>query len=120
VGKGIWVDGNASEEELQKLHVLLREAIVRARNGTLPMKFIDDKITFKAQIIDGNIVTFYGWNFPPKELWVKENRDVEECLSCWPLGLKKEPAREVWCDKLGYNFPKCPYGVPTRTMVIGG
>jgi len=117
MGKGIWVDGTASEEEMQKLQGLLREAIVRARNGTLPMKFVDDKITFEARIIHGNIVTFYGWNFPPKELWVKEDRDIEECFKCFPYGLK--PAREVWCHKLGYNFPKCPYGVSTKVTLVG-
>jgi len=120
MGKGIWVDGTVSEEELEKLKALFREAIVRARNGTLPMKFVDDKITFEAHIVEGHIVTFYGWNFPPKELWVKEDRDMEECLKCFPYGPKKEPAREVWCSKVGYNFPKCPYGCLTKVTLVGG
>jgi len=119
-GKGIWVDGNASEEELVKLQGLVREAIRRGQNGTLPMKFTDEKITFEAHIVKGNVVTFFGWNFPPKELWVKEDKDFEECLNCLPNGPRKEPKREVWCFKVGYNFPKCPYGVITKVTLIGG
>jgi len=119
-GKGIWVDGTASKEEMDKLNALLREAIERAKSGTLPMKFADDKITFKAGIVQGHIYTFFSWNFPPKELWVKEDKDFEECFNCWPNGPSREPAREVWCHKLSYNFPKCPYGVVTKVTLIGG
>jgi len=120
MGKGIWVDGNVSPEELAKLQDLLRQAIELARNGMLPMKFVDEKITFEAHIVEGHVVTFFGWNYPPKELWVKEDRDVEECLTCFPYGPKKEPTREIWCNKLGYNFPKCPYGVITKVTLVGG
>jgi len=121
MGKGIWVDGQLSKEELDKLQALLKEAITRARGGTLPMKYVDEKITFEARIVQGHIVTFYGWNFPPKELWVKEDRDLEECLNCWPHGpFQGEPAREVWCLKLGYNFSKCPYGAVTKVTLVGG
>jgi len=121
MGKGIWVDGNASEEELDKLKELFREAVKRARNGTLPMKAVDDKITFEARIGEGCIIAFWGWNYPPKELWVKEDRDIEECLKCFPGGPLKGSNREVWCNKLSYNFPKCPYGVRTPgSLLVGG
>jgi len=120
MGKGIWVDGNASEEELEKLKELFKEAITRARSGTLPMKFVDDKITFEARTVKNAIVASYGWNYPPKELWVKEEKDIEECVYCFPNGPQREPGREVWCHKLGYHFPKCPYGVKTKVTLVGG
>jgi len=115
VGNGIWVDGCLSKEELDKLQKLLREAIFKAKNGELPWSYKDEKITFDAFIKLGAVVVSYGWNFPPKELWVKEDRDCEEeCSKCLPSGPAGEPGREVWCIKLGYNFPKCPYGVVTK------
>jgi hypothetical protein len=120
MGKGIWVDGILSEEEMNKLQSILREAVLRARKG-LPTSYKDEKLVFEATLCPrGTILVSYGWNYPPKELWVKEDRDIEECLKCLPYGPKKEPAREVWCTKLGYNFPKCPYGVPTKVTLVGG
>jgi len=112
--KGVWIDGNLSEDELAKLQELIRKAVMRARNGTLPFKYKDEKITFEAFSRLGTVAVFYGWNFPPKEFWVKENRGLEECTKCLPNGFQGEPAREVWCVKLGYNFQKCPYGVKTE------
>jgi len=112
-GRGIWIDGKHSEEELAKLQKLLREAIRRAGNGTLPWKYKDEKITFEAFSKGGILMVFHGWNFPPKEFWVEEDRGTEECFKCFPDGFDKPIGREVWCHKLGYNFPKCPYGVKT-------
>lgn len=113
MAKGIWVDGTLSEEELAKLQQLIREAILGARNNTLPLNYSDEKITFKAFIQYGQLIVWYGWNFPPKNLWVQETRDFEECLKCVPNGSAGAPAREAWCLKMGYNFSKCPYGVKT-------
>jgi hypothetical protein len=81
--------------------------------GTLPLRYKDEKISFDAHVLNGKLIISYGWNFPPKEMWTQETRDFEECLKCLPKGSTEPSGREVWCLKLGYNFPKCPYGVKT-------
>jgi len=119
-GKGIWVDGNLSEEELNKFQSVLREAVLRAKQG-LTTTYKDEKLTFEASPHpNGTLLVKYGWNFPPQELWVKEKRDVDECFKCFPNGFDKEPARETWCQKMGYKFSRCPYGVNTEVFMPPG
>lgn len=120
-GKGIWIDGKLSKEELDKLTSLIKEANERSRNGTLPMKFKGEKITFQAARKGSTLVISYGWNFPPKYLWVKEIKGLKECCKCFPNGLHGPIGREVWCQKVEYNFLKCPYGVktPSRNRPFG-
>jgi hypothetical protein len=113
-GQGIWYDGVVSKEEIELLQRLLRVAITRAKMGTLPYIYEDNKISFKAWLVGNTLHTFYGWKFPPKKLWSKEVKGPEECLKCLPEGPDGQALREVWCHKIGYNERKCPYGVPTE------
>jgi len=120
-GKGIWVDGRLSREELDLLLNIQKKAIALFQTRQLPegpknpWKYDDEKLTFKAWRQGTNMVVFYGWNFPPKDKWVNENKHPTECQKCFPLGLEGPPRREVWCEKMNYNFERCPYGVPTPT-----
>jgi len=110
-GKGVWVDGRLSRAELFELRMLVSAACSRYGEGVLPFECKSEKISFKAWAQDGALVVSYGWNYPPQGRWVKGIRGLEECAKCWPRGVNKEPGREVWCSKLDFNFPRCPYGV---------
>lgn len=116
--KGIWIDGRASEEESKKLFSVIHDAIESVSQGKA-FSYKDDKITVRAEPAKrGNVgVIFlrYGWNYPPKNLWVKEDRNAEEeCAKCLPNGPNKPCDRETWCCKLSYNYDQCPYGVRTK------
>jgi len=117
-GQGIWIDGRLNQEELDKLIRVQTEVVRNFRN--LPedpqkaWEYKDDKLTFRAWRKGGTLMVFYGWNYPPSTFWIKEIQGSEECQKCFPEGLGQQPiGREVWCEKMDYNFPQCPYGVPT-------
>jgi len=113
-GKGVWIDGKMSKEELATLENLIREVALKALAGKLPMTYEDEKIAFTANTVGECLHIFYGWKFPPKDLWVKEVKDPwQECHKCFPNGLQGEIGREVWCHRISYNYTKCPYGVET-------
>ena len=112
MGKGVWIDGRGSEEEIELLQVQLRKAVLLFGEGKLPYHYRGSKLDFHAAAKGTTLAVFYGWNFPPAHLWSREEKDKSECLRC---GIEDGVAkRETWCEKLDYNFPKCPYGVITK------
>jgi len=116
--KGVWIDGKISKKELKGLKSLIKMATIKLSKGELPWKFQNEKITFEAINKRNTLLISYGWNFPPAIFWFKGVKDPSECQNCYPQGKEKDPAREVWCEKLGYHFPKCPYGAPTPEGVV--
>jgi hypothetical protein len=115
--KGIWIDGRLSKEEIAALQDLVIKTTEKFANRELPWEFHNEKITFYAWADGSTLHVFYGWNFPPAVFWIKETKSLAECSNCFPKGKQRgdkgSPAREVWCEKLGYHFQKCPYGVLT-------
>jgi len=113
--KGIWVDGRASKEEIQRLQDLIKEAAEKCAKGELPWNHREEKLTVSAWIetnvyLAKTLHFYYSWKFPPKEQW-KQEGDSSECAKCYPNGPEKEPDREVWCEHIEYNACRCPYGV---------
>jgi hypothetical protein len=120
--KGVWIDGRISKKEMEGLQQLIKTACEKFAKGELPWDFVNERITFKAWSVGSTLQVFYGWNFPPEAFWSKEVKSSLECKNCFPAknGEKGSPAREVWCEKLGYNFPRCPYGVETINKTVRG
>lgn len=112
MGSGIWIEGKTSEEEMRLLQDQLRKAVILCREGKLPYHYRGSKLDFHAVVKGGELHVYYGWNFPPLNLWSREKKDKSECLKC--AGDDGVARREVWCEKLDYNFPRCPYGVITE------
>ena len=117
-GKGIWIDGRTSKEEIEFLQELIRKAVARMKSGQ-PFAAQDPKITFQAKTIGGTMHIFYGWNYPPQNMWCKETKSKSECNNCFPHGIDQAPVREAWCQKMGYSFNQCPYGCSTPQGVSG-
>ena len=113
MGKGVWIDGMGSEEEIELLQAQIRRAVLLFRQGKLPYHYRGSKLDFHATAKGSDLHVFYGWNFPPLHLWSREEKDKTECLRC-AVSDDGTAQREIWCEKIGYNFPKCPYGVITR------
>lgn len=110
--EGVWTTGRMNVWENHKFQCLIETAIRAVREGE-PFEYEDEKIKMKATLLGDTCNLYYTWKFPLPHLWSKETKTTEECLKCLPDGVNGMAAREVWCTHLGYNAPKCPYGVPT-------
>jgi len=117
MSEGMWITGRHSKEEMDLLQSLIQIAAGKAMKGELPYSYRSKKITFRAWIVEKALHVYYSWNYPPKEYWFQETKSNKECVNCLPGGPQGSAAREAWCEHANYNFPKCPYGVPTPSKL---
>jgi hypothetical protein len=111
--EGLWTTGRMNDTENKKFQEIIKLAIVSVSIGK-PYDYEDEQITFSARLHNREVHIFYNWKFPPLEYWNKETKTKEECRKCYPQGINGSAGREIWCSHSRYNFPRCPYGVPTK------